>query len=164
MSGFARPAPWLRQLFTKSQAGQSEPGERSDNVSLTAPYDGGAYPLANPGEWGAFVTSLVGATGDTTIITCPLTAICRVLAVSPVRVAGVQPSCHLNFTPQSGTEIGGSDTITLVGTERQGMQIYCPILGPGHVLAGRHFGGDAATQVRWDIYFVQVPLGSVFYV
>jgi len=161
MSGFVRPAEWLRHLFTSSQTGPVNPTEVSDDVSLVQPYDGGGFPLYDPGQWAKEVTSATSAAATTVIFTVPATSICRILAAAAVLSAGVAPDVHFRaVAPTASLAISASQTLPAV--EQIGFSIFCPIIGPGHSISGRHFGGDAATIVIYRLYLVVVPLGTVF--
>jgi len=162
MSGFVRPADWLRQLFTSSQTGPVNPTSVSDDVSLVQPYDGGGYPLFNPEQWALEVTTTPAAAAATTsLFTCPDTSICRVLAMAAVKTAGVAPDVHFRVeTAVISLAISVSQTLPAV--EQIGFAPTCPIIGPGHKITGRHFGGDGSTIVVYRLYLVVVPLGTVF--
>jgi len=161
MSGFVRPADWLRQLFTSSQTGPVNPTSVSDDVSLVQPYDGGGYPLFDPGEWAKQVTSATTAASTTALFTVPETSICRILAASAVNTAGVAPDVHFRVATATAS-LAISLSKTLPAVEQEGFEITCPIVGPGHQITGRHFGGDGSTIVIYRLYLVVVPLGTVF--
>jgi len=164
MSGFVRPANWLRHLFTSSQTGPVNPTEVSDDVSLIQPYDGGGYPLFDPGEWAKDSTSATGAAKTTALFSVPDDKIARILSASIVHTAGVAPDVYFRVeTPQFS--MGISENLTaLADAEDQGFQIHSPIIGPGHNLVGRHFGGDGSTVIIFRLYLCVVPIGTVFYV
>lgn len=165
MSKFSRSASWLKQLYTPSSTGWREPGQLSPDVSLTSPYDGGAYPLLDPSQWllGAVVSATVAA-GSTTLFTVPVTEIARVLAVSATVTAGVAPQLQLQVRTLANDNVIVSESVLAVAAIRTGIQVFTPIVGPGHLIIGRHTAGDAATIVSWDLYVARAPLGSVFYV
>jgi len=162
MSQFARPAGWLRQLFTQSQTAQPNPTILSNDVSLVQPYDGSGWGLWDPGQWIANVTSATIAADNTAIMTCPVGNIRRILAVSAQVTAGVAPAVYLWVSAQAG-EVGVGDVFAAIANRFVSLDCKIPILGPGHVLTGNHTGGDAATIVNYRCYFVQAPLGAVFY-
>lgn len=163
MSKFVRPAGWLRHLFTQSQTTQVNPTEVSDDVSLIQPYDGGGFPLFDPGQWGLFVTSLVGAATNTVIIIVPDNKVVRLLGLGTFLAAGTVGTAHFTVLPTSGVEVPITPQIAVHATQLTGYPIYCPILGPGHTLRSNFFGGGAASQIRYDMYYVEAPLGTVFY-
>jgi len=165
MSKFSRSSSWLKQLFTPSTTGWREPGELASDVSLVQPYDGGGYPIQDPGQWMTKVTTAAVAVDTTVILTLGDNEIGRILGASVNRNLGVKPSCSLQIFDQNGNSLVVSDRILIaVNGEREGFQIFSPIIGPGHSIRGRHFGGDAATVLEWLVYVVRAPLGSVFYV
>jgi len=164
MSRFVRPASWLRWLFTSSQTSPVNPVEVSDDVSLVQPFDGGGYPLFDPGQWGLAVASATAASGTTTVLTVPANTICRLLAASVTLNAGVAPSTYFAVVPEGGDSIGISPLETgVLTTFHLSAELRCPILPPGAVLSGRWLGGDAATNLNWHILYVLAPIGSVFY-
>lgn len=165
MSGFVRPADWLRHLFTSSRTAPVNPVEVSDDVSLNQPYDGGGFPLWDPGQWISTVTSVAVAAGETTLLTVPDNQIARILGVSAQLSAGVAPTVHLRVISQSNARVGLSPLVLMLASaRRQSIELQTPIIGPGHLLSGAHFGGDVLTKVAWAVYFVQAPIGTVFYV
>lgn len=164
MSRFVRSASWLRHLFTPSHTAQPGPVEVSDDVSLVQPYDGGGYPLFDPGQWSLAKNSLVGVSSVTKIYTVPSDNIVRLLGLSATRVAGAAPDCNAEVETPNGINTGLGIQVTGVGsTFLHHIPASSPILGPGHILLGRHLGGDASTVVQWNLYFVQAPIGAVFY-
>lgn len=162
MSRFTRSASWLRFLFTPSHTPQPGPVEVSDDVSLNQPYDGGGYPLFPSGQWRAEGAAAAGASRLQTLITVEANQICRVLAVSCNLTAGVAPDCVV-VVQASGNDIVLSETAQNVGADFVGLDMHCPIVGPGHLVRGRHDNGDAATVIQWQIYYCLVPIGTVFY-
>jgi len=165
MSRFNRPASWLRFLFTPSQTKAPNPGELSNDVSLNQPYDGGGFPLFDPSQWAFTVKSATIASATTDLFTVPEDEIVRILAVAASVAAGVAPNVNSFATTQNNTRVSLSAPLLLVANgQRTGLTQLCPIIGPGHVFAGHHFGGDAATIIDWWVYFVRAPLGTVFYV
>jgi len=134
-------------------------------VSLVQPYDGGGFPIPDPAQWTARAVNSAAAVDTTVILTMEATEIGRILAVSCNLNAGVAPSVSIQILDQQGFATCISNRILIpVISERNGFQIFSPIIAPGHVLQGRHFGGDAATVVEWLAYVVRVPRGTVFYV
>lgn len=161
-AGFVRPAPWLRRLFTPSQTSPVNPTRVSDDVSLTQPYDGSGWPLYDPGQWVILTQSAVGTPKTTVIETVPIDRICRLLAVAVILNAGVAPSCQLQAGVAITLSVGAP--VVVHATEMSSVPSNTPIIGPGHSIRGRHYGGDAATQVTWYLYRVLAPIGTVFYV
>ena len=166
MSEFVRPADWLRQLFTPSRTEWITPNRVAGEVSLVQPYDGGGFPLYDPAQWGASVTSIVGASGLTTVLTVPTNRICRILAASVILAAAAAPSTYWSVqSPGTNVAVGISQVETgALTTFHLAARLNTPILGPNSVLHGRWFGGDVTTQVTWNCYYVFAPIGSVFYV
>lgn len=159
MSRFARPAGWLRQIFTPSQTGQPNPDSVSNDVSLVQPYDGGGYPISDVLDMFT-VNTVVAAQANTTILTLNQDQIGRILALTAVLLAGVAPTVQFMNQGAFGSVI--SANMTPVVTEYTAVEFWCPILKPGHQLRGRHFGGDAATQVTYIVHVAVAPVGSVF--
>jgi len=162
MSGFTRAAPWLRQLFTPSKTAQPNPDRLSDDVSLVQPYDGGGWPLPPGGEWALQVVTAAGAAADSVLVSVNANEIARILAVSFGRNAGVHPTLAVDVLVQQTFTVGLSAHVVSTTAIQTLLPISTPIIGPGHVLRGRHFGGDAATVIDWEVYFVRAPLGTVF--
>ena len=167
MSNFARPASWLRQLFTQSRTGFVNPSVLSQDVSLTAPFDGGGFPLYDPAMWGKTATSSAAAANTTTIYTVPETAISRILAISARKSLGNTPTgIYVQATLPNGVIVAICLNNTAMVTDPllNAFQVLCPILPPGAILQGRYQGGSAATVIEWHAIIATAPLGSVFYV
>lgn len=162
MSGFVRAAPWLRQLFTSSRTSQANPTTLSDDVSLIQPYDGGGFPLFDPGQWAVTIDSAAVAAATTNLLTVPAGNIARLIAVSAAHVAGVAPTVFAMARVPSLNELAITAQVTLSNVERFNLPLQCPILIAGQQLQGRHFGGNAATVVRWVFLHVLAPLGTNF--
>lgn len=164
MSRFSRPASYLRQLFTPSSAGFQDPGVLSSDVSLIQPYDGGGWPMESSRSWVRTVTTAAIAAGAITLLVNDRETIARILAISFAVTAGVIPEVHADIIDDvSSVSISDHMVIAAVGAADEGLRLNCPILGPGHTLRGRWFGGDAATVVNFRAYLVQAPIGTVFY-
>jgi len=165
VSKFTRPAPWLRQFFTPSQTEFKEPSTLSNDVSIIQPYDGGGFPLFSKGEWNVNVTTAAGAAQSVTLLTVGEDNIARILAIGCGRGAGATFEARAQVTTQAGNPIGCTNIVTIpVSGEQRGLEVYTPVLGPGHVLVGRHEQGDSLSVSDWNLYYVEVPLGAVFYV
>lgn len=163
MSGFVRPADWLRQLFTSSQTGPVNPSVVSDDVSLTQPYDGaGLYFTPGP-QWFVQKDSAVGAATGTILFTCGDTQIARVLAISASMKIATLASCQSQIRGPTGGPVATGASVSVTSNEHFSIPSI-PILGPTHQLEGRAFGGGAATVIEWRVYLVVAPLGTVFYV
>jgi len=85
--------------------------------------------------------------------------------MSAFLTAGVAPTC----TPFIRTPTNNSVAIAPVSPALNlsiytNLQTRSPVLGPGHEILGFHIGGDVLTVVRWAIYYVEAPIGTVFYV
>lgn len=161
MSGFVRPAPWLRRLFTPSQTAPVNPIEVSDDVSLIQPYDGGGYPLFDPSQWSSEVVSVAGAAATTVLYTVGAESVVRLLAAAGILSAGVVGSLHLRVEA-GAISLAISPNVATPAVEQVNLPLQCPVIGPGHIISGRHFGGGAATVVTWRLYLVEAPLGTVF--
>ena len=166
MSQFARSADWLRKLFIPSRTGWQTPGRVADEVSLVQPYDGGGFPLAPPGQWIISTVHTTGANGTETIVAISAEEIARILAVSAIWEAGVQPTVNIRARI-TGTapslSISESRQLATIN-EMEGILLHSPICPPSHDLQLRWFGGDAATEITSRILLARAPLGSVFYV
>lgn len=163
MSEFVRPAPWLERLFTASRTEHLHPNSVDPVVSLVQPYDGSGWGISAPGQWViSQVSEVAQAARSQDIETVPEDQVCRILAASVGLTAGVAPQCNLQVVG-TGTvvSLGGFVTAT---NENPVLPVNTPIIGPGHIIRGRHSGGDAATVVTWYLYRVFAPLGTVFYV
>ncbi len=164
MTSFVRPAAWLRQLFIQSRTEHVNPSRVSDDVSLVQPYDGSGWGIPDPANWAREATSGVGISATTTIYTVPVNRVARILAVGVHWVAGATFNSHLRV--QSGTDIiavSNDVTVPITG-ENIGYDVRTPVMGPGHVLSARHTGGDASSQAVYSLYYVECPIGTVFYV
>jgi len=162
MTKFSRSSSWLKGLFTPSQSKFPNPGILSDEVSLVQPYDGSGWPLWDPDQWFLSITSATIAAAATTLLTVPDDFVARILAVSARTTAGVAPSARI-FVGGPLINVGLGDLQLLTATP-QVMPVQSPIIAPGHRLRGDHVAGDAATIVIYSVYFVQAPMGSVFYI
>jgi len=132
---------------------------------MVQPYDGGAFPLLNSAQWSTTVTSAAAAAAQTVLITVGEKELGRLLGVSAVLNAGVKPIVSVQVFDQNGLATTISPSPLMGATpERVGLQIFCPIIAPGHQVLGRHSGGDAATVIKWNLYMARAPLASVFYV
>jgi len=143
MTQFTRPAPWLRQV---------------------QPYDGGGWPVEPTNQWAASFTTAAVAGADTTLLTNGANEIARLLAISFAVTAGVIPSVVVDISDGTvAVSISAFVVAAALGATNIGILLNTPILGPGHTLRGRHFGGDAATVVNWRVYAPKAPIGTVFY-
>jgi len=168
MSGFTRPAPWLRQLFTSSRTGSQSPANRSDDVSLIQPYDGGGYPSAQVGVAKCFFQGGVAtpaAAGGEVFYTCPANTVVRVVGLGVALAAGNAPTSLIAVSDETNTYVPITGVITPVTNDYLSFGVItCPILTPGMELELRWYGGSATTDhdIKWAIY--SAPIGSVFYV
>jgi len=162
MSGFTRPAPWLRRLFTPSQR-FDEPGILSDDVSLVQPYDGGGYALDQNTIKIISLISNVGAAQNTPLVVPGANQVVRVVCVGVFLMAGASPTLtNLQLVAGSLRSVS-SPGIAVIPPNRIFVDNRAPILVPGISMDGSHIGGDASTQLRWEVYLLRVPIGTVFY-
>lgn len=152
-------------MFTSSKTGPVNPIEVSDDVSLVQPYDGSGWVMANPAEWFAQQTGAAAAAGSTNLFINDLENVVRILAVSCSLTAGNAISALMMVTvPGALGDVAIGSVAAITSTEHILVPTQSPILGPGHTLVGRHFGGNAGSIPQWRIYLVQAPIGTVFYV
>lgn len=172
MSKFARPASWLRELFTSSRTEFRNPSDLSRDVSLTQPYDGSSWFLADSGMWYMEATSAAGASGHTNIgNVLGENVYARLLAVH-VRnsVVALPTRAMVNLLMPNGTDFvnisntGNVQSSWLISGDYNSFLLQCPIIGPGMQLRGYHSGGDGTSVMVWKALFVEVPAGSVFYI
>lgn len=164
MSNFSRSASWIRQLFTPSSTGWREPNLLSNDVSLNQPYDGGGYPLPDFADMVGSVGGATAALGTVTLFTVGPNEICRILCVGIELQAGVAPLVLFNVVgPNFAVPASPSAVSGAVGVD-EGIELFTPIIPPGHSLQGQWSGGDAATKVGFRWIKVTAPLGTVFYV
>lgn len=166
MSRFTRSAPWLRHLFTPSQTESPNPGRLSDDVSLVQMYDGGGFSIPAVESWGASADSAVGASTTTDIVTAAADPpeIVRVYSVGVRQLAGAGAPEVIFQVQVAGTSItpNVSSVILLTGQAQVPPNwIQNLILGPGSILQGFLFNGDAATTARYTAYILRLPLGAV---
>jgi len=165
LTRFSRRATWLTNFFTASQAPASPsfPDSYSRDVSLTQPYDGGGWGLQEPNGWGTSVNPAVAASGTQTVVSTNATEIFRILALAAENLAGVNPNAWWNITLPNAM----SFPITFLESIGSGKVAYWggthpPIMGPSMNLEGFWSGGDGATNIRFWVLGVKVPIGTVF--
>lgn len=168
MSQFSRRARWLNFLFPASVAPQlTDPGTVSEDVSLTQPYDGGGFSLADV-DWFHFITGPAGAIGSFVVFTIPPGFMFRWMAADGQTLAGVTPQGLFRITATSGGpssgEIRATDQVVIPTGG-----IIMPLreirmVPPSSNINFFYNGGDAATIVIARIYGALVPVGTVFYV
>jgi len=166
MSKFSRPSSWLRQIFTPSSTGWREPGDLSNDVSLTHPYDGSGWVFPVPAMASLVVVSAVGAATTTLIYTVPLDRITRLLGISVGVNAGETFNAAGRMTTPGGGQAFTCTELVTIPVSGEGRQLpgHPPVMLPGMFLSLRIEDGGAASQSATTIYFVEAPLGTVFYV
>jgi len=165
MIGFARNAPWLRNLFTPSEVPSRYPGTYSPEVNLVQPYDGGGFPLPAVGSWSVAATNAAAAAATISLLVVGAEDLVRLLAVSFFASAGVLPTAHARVVGPVGEAVGISENqIATVTGEHTALQVYTPIIPAGHTLQLRYYGGDVLTVVVARAFVATVPRGTVFYV
>lgn len=169
MSQFSRRAAWLNTLFPQSVApAVRDPGQRSDDVSLVQPYDGGAYALAVPVN--PTVASAPLANTTFTIHTVPDDEVHKMVAVSANFTAGISPTRSEAVIDHSGLEQEFVNRLTVL-LNPQFTVFSIPsagsygavILPPGTRLRIRYSGGNGATVVTGQAFLWTAPVGAVFY-
>ena len=160
---FSRRARWLTHIFTPSQTPTTRyPDSYGDDVSLTAPYDGGGWGIPDPREM--VITVLSGAAAaqrDVIVLTAGVDEIIHLLAVGGKFTAGVNPTqfnCNL-FQPDAAITIGASPIVVPVAVLETALVDFPKIMPPTFSLVCSYDGGDAATIVSWDVAFLRLPLG-----
>lgn len=165
MSLFSRRARWLNDLFPASVAPQSsDPSRLSEEVSLVQPYDGSGWDLVNPDDWITTLTLAVGASGNENIRRIDDRNVFRFLSVDVILVAGLAPtSFRIRVTANGVEEVAVTGNVIPL-TDGSAIRPVSPIIGPSTRILAVYVGGDVLTQIRVNLYGLEVPLGSVFYV
>lgn len=168
MSQFSRRARWLNFLFPSSVAPTvTDPDTRSDDVSLTQPYDGGGYAQGIAVPWHRFISTGPGpAAGVENIFVVPVDEIYRFLAADITLLAGVAGSAAIGVgmvSPGTPGEVKVTPQFIPVGDPRS-LELRTPIVGPSSIISVQWTNGDALTEYLVRIYGLSLPLGTVFYV
>ncbi len=169
MSQFSRRARWLNTIFPQSVApATSDPGIRSDDVSLVQQYDAGGF-IARKENCFFGADSIAGAAISTEILTVPDDEIFRLIAGHVFTVIAATPQgaqfvvIDLDDPTANVASITLLTTVPAVGGGNLSMAVFQPIvLAPGTTLRGTHVGGDANTVTRWRAYGFPAPFGSHF--
>lgn len=146
-----------------------DPSLVSDDVQLVQPYDGSGWGLnSNIAESIQVFDSLVGTTQDSEMFIVPPDRVFRLLAVSFFLIAGADPSqiyliCSIPLVANRNVAVTEMVT-TLTSAARAMPSSHTPILLPGTRVRNLHAFGDGLTQTRAEIYIVDAPIGTVFYV
>jgi len=141
------------------------PGVIAPEVSLVQPYDGGGVPLGDPSQSVRNVTSATVAAADTELLVTDESQCARLYTLSCFLSAGVAPSAiGLFFHTSAGAAGAMTKLITVPAANYEALPSLVTMCPPGHTIQGRHFGGDAATIVVWQLVCTVAPLGTVFYV
>ena len=167
MSQFSRRARWLNQIFPASVAPTTkDPGQRSDDVSLVQPYDGGGLGFQNVDT---FCRRFAIPIGVSNAINCQVNdenTIMRVYAIDVVQLAGEDANVFMRVTSPAGDSVYVAyDNILGVTTHPRPFVVSTDfrILGPGQTLAAETLGGGAASQFTVGVYGAIAPLGTTFY-
>lgn len=139
-----------------------------EEVSLTLPYDGGAFPLAPTDTWIVeTINSAASASSSTDLLTIAVDEIGRLFSGQAQLIAGAQANVMFQVRVPNTlfnciiTEDGHLTPVT--GDGPAWMRINAPIiLPPESTLRGFHVGGDVLTVIGWRYYVAVAPLGSVF--
>ena len=168
MSQFSRRARWLNDLFPQSVAPTvTDPAQRSDDVSLTAPYDGGGYGFANAAQ---LVTNTgilpAAASGGSVIITTAEDEIYRLMAGSVIKHAGNNALVWLIVIDNGGAgdSCGISEAFNTTGTGfNQTMPMSQALtVGPSMTITVQWVNGDVLTALSFQVYGFRAPLGTAF--
>lgn len=170
MPGFQRRASWLNTLFPASEAPTiQDPGDRSSDVSLVQPYDGGSYGYVTVNFLHIFPAQ---AAGNIDVLETGPEEICRVLNISANVVAGAQPRPFLlwlaTVSPFSNGMFGLYGDIPVVSAPvLQGSPTlyrdHMPVLPPNCRIQFSYTNGDVLSEVVVTAIFIIAPVGSVFY-
>lgn len=144
-----------------------DPGQRSDEVFLIQPYDGGGYSIPPVTNWFLEATSQVAAATQQLVHTVVPNELFRIIGCGVQRVAGaVYTLSYLQVKfPQATFNVQiSNDLLTVDGNERGFNSIVCPVVPAGTEIRVFASGGDAASQFTATLIGVSVPVGTVFYV
>jgi len=168
MSQFSRRARWLNTLFPASVAPQvRDPGQRSDDVSLVQPYDGGGYGYQTaPAEWFRSFDNAAAAAGSQVAFIVPENQVYRIIGAHCDPFNGVvYDEAQIAISNDAG---GGGLNCIVSDLINPGLFILGFTLTPGLVVGPelevlvRFGGGNGASQAHWNFYGIFAPLGTVF--
>jgi len=167
LSQFSRRARWLNALFPQSVAPATrDPAQRSDDVSLVQPYDGGGYGyrISAPVVRTAIQT---GALGGIIIINTSQDEVYRIESMDSVMIAGARPTVFIIVIDEGSLDsvnISGSILAPGVGASQLMPDLHPTVIGPNMSVNCQWFGGDVLTQLTFGVYGFRAPLGTSFQV
>lgn len=166
MSQFSRRARWLNQLFPQSAAPQeTDPGIRSDDVSLVQPYDGGGIAFQDIGTFCRRFVIPTGITDTIDMILNDANTVFRVYALHVQQLLGTDASVAVYIMSPNGDSVYVAWQDVLQASTRAqpfDKQADFKILGPGQTLTAQTLGGGADSSFGVGVYGVSAPLGTVF--
>ena len=170
MTQFSRRSRWLNTLFPASVRPQTtDPSSVSEDVSLVQPYDGSGYGIPNPRSWIIQNLLAAGVTGSSVMITVPEDSVYRLMGAGGFNVAASGTPRHQLFVqdliavPNLACQLAPIE-IPTVGDGNFAFDLgRAIVIGPGHNLLMAYTAGGAGTIMKYSIYGVLAPLGTVFY-
>lgn len=166
MSQFSRRARWLNQLFPQSAAPQiSDPGVRSDDVSLVQAYDGGGIGFQEPTTLIQEFTIPIGVTAFIDCLVNSEDVVARIYAMGVRQVSGTDATVFMTVISGAGVVIGVAFRDVSVATTTRSPFITVSdfkILGPSCTLRANTLTGGADSLFAVQIYAAVAPLGTVF--
>jgi len=189
LSQFSRRARWLNSLFPASVTPQiQDPGVVSEDVSLVQSYDAGGQGFAsltfpgpeatagvlveitNPENSIRDINTVIGATSSTDLFHIADDLVCRLYAVSWIRLAGTMGSVfHLKARAKTGTGVSEHDVMisenvdaTVLPNSRHVLPLIVPVLMPGTQVQAQFNTGDSSAQIRLTFMMCVAPLGTIF--
>lgn len=140
----------------------------SNDVSLTQPYDGGAWPIPPASSWIIQKTGAVGVALTTVMLDVPVDSVYRLFAASVFTFAGTQPLASIqirdmNAVPIVAVTLSARLQVLAPGQGSASWEIFRNIVIPGGLrLDVDQFLGAADSQIRISVYGCLAPAGSVF--
>jgi len=174
LSQFSRRATWLNILFPASVAPQTrDPGQRSDDVSLVQPYDGGGFGFAHSDHLVVTTGALTAAAvaEGATILTIGPEEIYRIMGamVTNLDVTTLQMN-FLSVIDRGGTgdQMFLADPIQFNAGgfnpgESRPFNIYnARVLGPDMTVRYDNQVGEVGKQTSYAVFGYLAPVGTAF--
>lgn len=168
MTQFSRRAKWLNILFPASSAPQvTDPGDRSDDVSLVQQYTGGG--------WGFGVRTVrnqlsgIGATGTMDLVSTGEDEVFYIGAVATLSFADDATQVVLNIRDDSGVPPRVAyiaDPQIIIAAATPPIQVFdhkVKIMGPSSHLRIDWQNGQPGFQFNTTTYGILAPLGTPFF-